>query len=80
MKLTEENITRLFNCNAPNARQTATIKLLFGLRGLKRGWIKNLIGREISEGTYGELMSCKGRKPKGWPRSDWRKPCTIWNE
>ena len=72
MILNADNLNPLFNNGAINAKQAAT----FGLKyPLKHGWFKTLIGREISEAMYAELMDCKGRKPKGWLRKDWRKPC-----
>jgi hypothetical protein len=72
MNLTRENLEALFNCNAPNARQIATLGLRYPLR---KGWMHQLIGQEISDALYAELMDCKGRRPQGIPKKQWRKPC-----
>ena len=72
MILTRETIEALFNYNSPNARQITTLGLR---RPLKKGWIDTLIGKEISDALYAELMDCKGRRPSGLPRREWRKPC-----
>lgn len=73
MTLTREKLEALFNCNAPNARQIATLGLHYPLR---KGWMNQLIGQEISDALYAELMDCKGRRPRGIPKKQWRKPCT----
>jgi hypothetical protein len=72
MILTRENLEALFNCNAPNARQIATLGLRYPLR---KGWMETLIGKEINDALYAELMDCKGRRPRGIPKKQWRKPC-----
>jgi hypothetical protein len=72
MKLTHENLHALFNCGAPNERQKATLGIG---RKPRKGWLIDLIGTEISEALYAELMDCKGRRPKCIPKKQWRKPC-----
>jgi hypothetical protein len=72
MTITRENLEALFNCNAPNARQIATLGLRYPLR---KGWMETLVGKEISDALYAELMDCKGRRPRGIPKKQWRKPC-----
>lgn len=73
MILTRKNLEALFNCNAPNARQIVTLGLRYPLR---KGWMHQLIGQEISDALYAELMDCKGRRPRGISKKQWRKPCT----
>jgi hypothetical protein len=70
MTLTKQTIEALFNCGSPNSRQVATLKIR-----LKKGWMKRLIGTEISDALYAELIDCKGRRPSGIPRKQWKKPC-----
>lgn len=70
MILTKQTLEALFNKNAPNARQIATL----GMK-LRKGWMKRLIGTEISDALYAELLDCKGRRPKGIPRKQWKNPC-----
>ena len=70
MTLTRQTLEALFNKNAPNSRQVATLKIR-----LKKGWMKRLIGTEISDALYAELIDCKGRRPRGIPRKQWKKPC-----
>lgn len=74
--LTYQNIHALFNFGSPNAKQKATL----GLRNFKSGWINQLIGTQISAALYEELISCKGRRPKGLPVKQWRKPCVPCEE
>lgn len=70
MKLTLENISALFNCNAPNSAQMH----LLGLpRKLKSGWMRGLVGKEIPNWMYARALELKGRKPKGAIRTEWRK-------
>ena len=68
---TKENIHALFNFGSPNAKQKATLNL----KSYKSGWINKLVGTQISAALYEELISCKGRKPKGLSKKEWRKPC-----
>lgn len=72
MTLTQENLEALFNCNSPNARQAVTLGMRHPLR---KGWMLKLIGTEISDALYAELMDCKGKRPRGFPKKDWREPC-----
>jgi hypothetical protein len=70
MTLTKENLEELFNQNAPNSPQ---LKLL-GLRyPLKRGWMRDLIGTEMNELVYAQAKALKGRRPRGMPKTQWRK-------
>ena len=41
------------------------------------GWLDRLKGREMSDELYNELLCCKGRRPHGWPKSDWRKAIEV---
>lgn len=70
MILTKQTLTALFNCGSPNSRQRITL----GIK-LRKGWMNRLIGTEISDALYAELKDCKGRRPKGFPKKQWRKPC-----
>jgi len=69
MKLTKESLSELFNCNSPNSRQLITLKIR-----LTKGWMKRLIGTEISDALYAELIDCKGRRPRFLPKAQWKKP------
>lgn len=73
MILTQESLEALFNCNAPNRRQIATLGIGYPLR---KGWMQRLIGTEISDALYAELLACKGRRPRFITKRQWRKPCT----
>lgn len=70
MTLTRQTLEALFNKNAPNSRQVATLKIR-----LTKGWMKRLIGTEISDALYAELIGCKGKRPRFIPRKQWKKPC-----
>ena len=74
LKLDTEMVDALFNCRSPNARQSITLMQL-GINTRRSGWIDKLIGTQISAALYEELISCKGRKPKGLPKKEWAKPC-----
>ena len=71
MILTKETLEALFNSNVPNSRQMQTLRIY----PLRKGWMKRLIGTEISDALYAELIDCKGRRPSGIPRKQWKKPC-----
>lgn len=68
MILNEQNIAALFNNNSPNSAQIH----LLGLKPMKPGWMKRLVGREIPDDVYMKALALKGRKPKGALRSEWR--------
>ena len=70
MILTKQTIEALFNCGSPNSRQLATLRI----RPTK-GWMQRLIGTVISDALYAELIDCKGRRPIGLPKAQWKKPC-----
>jgi len=70
MILTKKTIEALFNCGSPNSRQLATLRIR-----QTKGWMQRLIGIEISEALYAELIACKGRRPSGLPKAQWKKPC-----
>lgn len=74
IKLNEQMADKLFNCRSPNARQASTLKQ-FGIHVRRNGWFKQLINLEISEALYVELLDCKGRRPPGFPKKQWRKAC-----
>lgn len=69
MKLTLENLHALFNEGAPNSAQLH----LLGVKKARRGWLKQMVGREITDELYQRILSIKGRKPKGATRKEWRE-------
>ncbi len=70
MKLTHTTAHALFNIGSPNSAQLH----LLGLPPypLKKGWMKELIGREMPDDLYQQVLALKGRKPKGAMVKEWR--------
>lgn len=69
VELTAENLSALFNCNAPNRRQM----ILLGIRyPLVSGWMKKIVGQTIPARVYKAALACKGRKPKSVTKREWR--------
>lgn len=69
MRLTYDLLVALFNCGCPNKPQALMLGLDYPL---KSGWMDNLIGTEIAKEKYDLLMSIKGKRPPGFPKTKWR--------
>lgn len=69
MTLTLKTLHALFNEGAPNSAQLH----LLGVKKARRGWLKQMVGREITDDLYQQVLSIKGRKPKGANKEDWRQ-------
>ncbi len=70
MTITHETAHALFNMGSPNSAQLH----LLGLPPypLQKGWMKDLVGREVPDDLYQKVLALKGRKPKGALKKEWR--------
>jgi ribonuclease HI len=59
MKLTIDKLIAGLNCGAINARQLAVLGMKWPPR---RGWMRNLIGKEISEDKYKRFLALRKQK------------------
>lgn len=69
VELNKATLAEMFKGSAPNAKQLA----MLGLRSpLRSGWMQKLYGTRIKARVYAALLNCKGRKPPGITRREWR--------